>query len=57
MGLGNFRFEFEGMSHEKDRHDGRPVIYNNVEKQSAGTEAEDVGARFPLLIVHGVIVS
>lgn len=28
---------------KKDRHDGRPIIYNNVEKQIAGTEAEDVG--------------
>lgn len=28
---------------KKDRHNGRPIIYNNVEKQSAGTEAEDVG--------------
>lgn len=27
---------------EKDRHDGRPIIYNNVEKQRAGTESEDV---------------
>ena len=34
MGLGNFRFEFEGMSHEKDRHDGRAIMCNNVEKLS-----------------------
>ena len=29
---------------KKDRHDGRPIIYNNVQKQRAGTEAKDVGA-------------
>ena len=33
---------------KKDRHDGRPIIYNNVEKQRVGTEAEDVGTGFPL---------
>lgn len=32
---------------KKDRHDGRPIKYNNVEKQRAGTEAEDVGAGSP----------
>ena len=35
--------------HKKDRHDGRPK-YIKVEKQRAGTEAEDVG-RVPALIV------
>ena len=30
---------------QKDRHDGRPIIYNNVEKQRAGiAEAGEVGA-------------
>ena len=28
---------------KKGRHDGRPIIYNNVEKQRAETEAKDVG--------------
>ena len=28
---------------KKDRQNGRPIIYNNVEKQRAGTEAEEVG--------------
>ena len=29
--------------YKKDRHDGRPIIYKNVEKRRTGTEAEDVG--------------
>ena len=34
---------FQVKETKKDRHAGRPMTYNNVEKQRAGTEAEDVG--------------
>ena len=37
------QFEFLCIVSKKDRHDGRSVRYNNVEKQRAGTEFEDVG--------------
>ena len=36
---------------KKDRHDGRPIIYYNVEKQRAETEAEDVGADSRLFFI------
>ena len=35
---------------KKDRHDGRPIRYNNVENQREGTEAENVGAVPSLLL-------
>ena len=37
------QFEFLCIVSKKDRHDGWPVRYNNVEEQRAGTEAEDAG--------------
>ena len=37
---------------KKDRHDGRSIIYNNVEEQRAGTEAEDFGRGSRLFIVY-----
>ena len=46
------RFCAEG--YKKDRHDGRPIIYNNVEKRRAGTEAEDVGVVFPHSILFDI---
>ena len=41
---------------KKDRHDGRPIIYNNVEKQRGGTEAEDVGVDLPALFYYNFFV-
>lgn len=35
---------------KKDRHDGQPIRYNNVENQREGTEAENVGAVPSLLL-------
>ena len=37
------QFDFLCIVPQKERHDGRPVRYNNVEEQRAGTEAEDAG--------------
>ena len=37
------QFDFLCIVPKKGLHDGRPVSYNNVEKQRAGTEAENVG--------------
>jgi len=39
----SFLFELLCIISKKDRHNGRPVRYNNMEKQRAGTETEDVG--------------
>ena len=35
---------------EKDRHDGRPIIYNNVEKQITGNRGRVCRHEFPLFI-------
>ena len=46
----------------KDRHDGRPIIYNNVVKQRAGTVAEDVGGGSrivkytSILLISGILL-
>ena len=44
LGLGLCHSVCRPYKHKKDRHDGRPIIYNNnVEKHRARTETDDVG--------------
>ena len=43
---------------KKDRHNGRPIIYNNVEKRGEGIVAEDVGEDYrSVTLMEGTLIA